>query len=101
MLERDAGALRGLVCAPSFHTVSAVLYIAAAWSLPRLRWIVLPINFAMILSIPVEGNHYLADMLIGASVAISAIFIVKACMRLLVDNPLDHAVPTLLTPQPQ
>jgi hypothetical protein len=97
----DMGALRGLVCAPSFHTVSAVLYIAAAWSLPRLRWIVLPINFAMILSIPVEGNHYLADMLIGATVAISAIFIVKACMRLLVDNPLDHAVPTMLAPQPQ
>ena len=72
----DLGALRGLVSAPSFHTASAVLYIAAAWPFRRLRWPLLAINIAMLLSTPVEGTHYLADMIAGALVAIAALGIV-------------------------
>jgi len=65
----DLGQLRGLVSAPSFHTAAAVLYIAAAWPMPRLRWPVLAMNAAMLLATPVEGTHYLTDMLAGAAVA--------------------------------
>jgi hypothetical protein len=65
----DLGQLRGLVSAPSFHTAAAVLYIVAAWPMRRLRWPVLGINAAMLLSTPVEGTHYLTDMLAGAAVA--------------------------------
>jgi membrane-associated phospholipid phosphatase len=65
-------ALRGLVGAPSFHTVSALLYVAAAWPIARLRWPVLVLNAAMLLATPVEGTHYLTDMLAGALVAIGA-----------------------------
>jgi len=72
----DLGALRGLVSAPSFHTASAVLYIAAAWPFRKLRWPLLAINIAMLLSTPVEGTHYLADMIAGALVAIAALGIV-------------------------
>lgn len=79
----DMGALRGLVCAPSFHTVCAVLYIWAGWSVARLRWPILGLNVAMLLSIPVEGTHYLADMLVGAVVAISAIMAVKWALQAL------------------
>ncbi|WP_420137508.1 phosphatase PAP2 family protein [Sphingomonas sp.] len=62
--------LHGLVCAPSFHTVSAVLYIIAAWPIRQLRWPILLLNVAMLLATPVEGTHYLTDMLAGAVVAI-------------------------------
>lgn len=65
----DLAHLRGLVSAPSFHTAAAVIYIHAAWPIRRLRWPILALNAAMLLATPVEGTHYLADMLIGAAVA--------------------------------
>lgn len=81
--EIDLGALRGLVCAPSFHTVSGALYIAAAWPIARLRWPLLAMNVAMLLATPVEGNHYLTDMLLGLTVALLAIVIVRRAMSAL------------------
>jgi len=72
----DLGALRGLVSAPSFHTASAILYVAAAWPFRKLRWPLLVVNVAMLLSTPVEGTHYLTDMIAGALVAVTALGIV-------------------------
>ncbi|MES3084110.1 phosphatase PAP2 family protein [Sphingomonas faeni] len=69
----DLGHLRGIVSAPSFHAAAATLYINAAWRLPRLRWPVLASNVAMLLSTPVEGTHYLIDILLGTIVALAAI----------------------------
>jgi hypothetical protein len=83
LTEVDMSALRGLVCAPSFHTVCAVLYIWAGWPIARLRWPITVMNGAMLLSIPVEGTHYLTDMLVGAMVAICAIFAVKWALHAL------------------
>lgn len=70
--------LRGIVCAPSFHTVCAVLYIAAAWPVATLRRWLVPLNAAMLLAIPVEGTHYLVDMILGALVALFALGVVRA-----------------------
>jgi hypothetical protein len=69
----DIGALRGIVCTPSFHTTSAMLYMAAAWRVRVLRVPLVVLNCAMLLSTPVEGTHYLADMLGGALVAAVAL----------------------------
>jgi membrane-associated phospholipid phosphatase len=77
----DLGALRGLVCAPSFHTVSAVIFIATAWPVRRLRWPILAINAAMLLATPVEGTHYLSDMIVGLLVALIAITVVRLGQR--------------------
>jgi len=93
----DLGALGGLVCAPSFHTVSGVLYIAAAWPFQALRWPLTVVNGAMLLSTPVEGNHYLTDMILGLLVALAAIALMRGAMRLFVRWPGR----TLLKPQPQ
>lgn len=79
----DLGALRGLVCAPSFHTVCGVLYIAFSWPVQRLRWLLLPLNGAMLLATPVEGTHYLSDMVCGLIVAITAFVGVRLALRLL------------------
>lgn len=69
----DVGALRGLVGAPSFHTASGILYVAAAWQSRPLRWPITVLNLTMLLATPVEGTHYLADMLVGSLVAIAAL----------------------------
>lgn len=69
----DLGHLRGIVSAPSFHTAAAVLYVAAGWRIPQLRWPIVAINAAMLLSTPVEGTHYLIDMILGAIVALVAL----------------------------
>ena len=73
----DLGALRGLVCAPSFHTAAGVLYMIAAWPIRRLRWILIPVNVAMLVATPIEGTHYLVDMIAGLLVAIFATCLVK------------------------
>lgn len=73
--------LRGLVSAPSFHTASAVLYIATAWRSGSLRWPLISLSAAMLLSVPVEGTHYLSDMLLGAAVALVALFLAAKLLR--------------------
>jgi hypothetical protein len=77
----DLGALRGLVGPPSFHAASAILYIIAAWRLRRFRIAVTVLNFAMLLSIPVEGTHYAIDVISGSLVAIAAYLIVHRFVR--------------------
>ncbi|WP_237713919.1 phosphatase PAP2 family protein [Novosphingobium sp. Rr 2-17] len=73
----DVGHLRGIVSAPSFHTAAAVLYIVAGWHIPALRWPIVALNVAMLLSTPVEGTHYLIDMILGAGVAVMAIALAR------------------------
>lgn len=78
----DLGALHGLVCAPSFHAASAVLYMAAAWRIAPLRWPITGLNIAMLLATPVEGTHYLADILCGVIVACLALALTPILVRL-------------------
>lgn len=83
------GDLRGLVCAPSFHTTSAVIYIWAALRIPALRWPLTALNVAMLASTPVEGTHYLTDMICGAGVAFAAISAAGVLSRRLQIAPAD------------
>jgi hypothetical protein len=78
----DLGSLHGLVCAPSFHAASAVLYIATAWRIAALRWPVTALNLAMLLATLVEGTHYLADVLSGMLVAGLALTLTPMLIRL-------------------
>jgi len=68
--------LQGVVCAPSFHAASGILYIIAAWRARPLRWPLLLVNAAMLLATPVEGTHYLVDILAGAAVALVSVLLV-------------------------
>lgn len=73
--------LRGLVCVPSFHAACAILYTLAAWPIARLRWPITLLNVAMLLATPVEGTHYLADMIAGAAVAMLAWAVMQTVTR--------------------
>lgn len=75
--EIDLGSVKGLVCAPSFHTASAVIFIATAWPIAVLRQWLVPVNAAMLLATPVEGTHYLTDMLLGALVGVVSLLLVR------------------------
>ncbi|MEG3086678.1 phosphatase PAP2 family protein [Sphingomonas sp. PB4P5] len=77
----DLGQLRGLVSAPSFHAAAATLYAATAWRVARLRWPLLVVNAAMLLATPVEGTHYLADILLGIVVAGVTLAVVHQALR--------------------
>ena len=83
MTHIELGSVRGLVCAPSFHTVCAVIYMVTAWPIPLLRRMLIPLNATMLLATPVEGTHYLSDMILGALVAFTAIALVRAAGALL------------------
>lgn len=72
------GSVRGLVAVgaegvitfPSLHAALAVLMIAALWPIRLLRWPILIINTAMLVSTPIDGAHYLVDVLAGVAVAV-------------------------------
>lgn len=85
----DLGALRGLVCAPSYHTVSAVLFIATAWPSERLRRPITVLNVAMLLATPVEGTHYLIDMILGSMIAVAALRATGGIIRQLERQDID------------
>jgi hypothetical protein len=69
--------MQGIICFPSYHTVLALLLVYShrglRWSLPPI----LVINGLMLLSIPSEGGHYLADLFAGGGVAVATIAITR------------------------
>ncbi|TGX54924.1 PAP2 family protein [Sphingomonas gei] len=69
----DIGALSGMITFPSFHAAAAVLFIWAAWPLARLRLPLLALNLAMLVVTPVQGTHFLIDVIAGVAVASAAL----------------------------
>jgi hypothetical protein len=60
----DFGNVRGLITFPSYHTIAALLIVAAVWSRPY-RGIFLILNAAVVITTLTSGWHYLADVLGG------------------------------------
>ena len=66
------GLVAGLISFPSFHAAMAVAYMWAAW--PTLcRWPAVALNLAMAAMTPIDGSHYLIDVLAGAGVGLLSI----------------------------
>ncbi len=72
--EIDPATMIGMVTFPSFHAAAAVLFAWFGSRLRRLRWPLFAVNAAMLAATPVEGNHYLVDVLAGVLVAAFAIW---------------------------
>ena len=90
LLLRDGGAasftlatMQGIICFPSYHTVLALLLIHAHRGQPTFVAVIV-VNALMLLAIPSEGLHYLADMIAGGAVAVA---VLSAC-RPAVSQPL-------------
>lgn len=64
----DLRSMQGLISIPSLHTALAVL-LACAMHGTRLFWPFAVLNGLMVLATPIEGGHYLVDVVAGAALA--------------------------------
>lgn len=69
--------LNGLVTFPSFHSALSILLIYAAWPVVWLRVISLLLNIMVLFSTPIDGGHYLVDILGGVAIALAVIWFVQ------------------------
>ncbi len=60
----------GIITFPSLHAALAVLFTMALWRTRGVKWILLVLNIAMILATPLEGSHYIVDVLAGMTIAL-------------------------------
>jgi hypothetical protein len=79
----ELSTVTGLVSAPSFHTVCGLLFITFSWRIAQLRPLIVPLNLVLLAATPIEGSHYLVDMVIGAGVAGLAFAVVRKRLALL------------------
>jgi hypothetical protein len=71
----------GLVAAPSYHTVMALLAIYAARTIPYLRVGALALNLMILPGILIHGGHHLVDIFAGAIVTVIGILTAQAMLR--------------------
>jgi PAP2 superfamily len=69
--------LQGIITFPSYHTVLAILLVYSHRPPLKSFFVVAGINLIMLLAIPVEGSHYLVDVIAGAAVAAFSIAAVR------------------------
>jgi hypothetical protein len=60
----------GIITFPSLHAGLAVIVIMAAWPIAVLRWVFLAIDAVMLVATPIDGSHYLVDVIAGAALAV-------------------------------
>jgi hypothetical protein len=60
----------GIITFPSLHAALAVIVVMALWPIAILRWVVLGINTAMLVATPIDGSHYLIDVIAGVALAV-------------------------------
>jgi membrane-associated phospholipid phosphatase len=63
----------GIITFPSLHAALAVILIAAFWPVPVARWLSGVVNSIMLAATPIDGSHYLVDVLAGIVIAILCI----------------------------
>jgi len=65
----------GLITFPSFHATGAALVAWGFWAVPKARWPFLALNILMLASTPVQGSHYLIDVIAGVLIAWGGVWI--------------------------
>jgi hypothetical protein len=76
-----AAGAEGVITFPSLHAALAVILIMAMWPIARLRWLALGLNAAMLAATPIDGSHYLVDILVGIVIAILSFATSHAVLR--------------------
>jgi hypothetical protein len=69
----DLATMQGIIVAPSYHTVLALLFSFAHRKTGWVGWSVAGLNGIMLLSLPPIGGHYLVDMIAGSALTVIAI----------------------------
>lgn len=66
-----------LISFPSFHAVLASLFTWCAWR-SGFRWFFVSTNAVMLVATPIQGGHYLVDIVVGLAVAAVSITVSSA-----------------------
>lgn len=69
--------IEGIITFPSFHSSLGVLIVLALWPVRVWRWIALGFSTIMIAGTPVEGSHYLVDVIAGGAIAAAVTLAVR------------------------
>src|SRR5450830_1443204 len=84
--------MQGLISIPSLHTVMAVLLVYAMRGTGILLPVFIVVNVAMLVSTPIDGGHYLVDVIVGAALALGLIALERR------QSTLPHAVASTTPP---
>jgi hypothetical protein len=79
----------GIITFPSVHAALAVIVTVALWPIASLRWVFLVLNTAMLAATPVDGSHYLVDVLAGIAIAAFSLLLAQA-VAARVASPAPH-----------
>lgn len=69
--------LKGLITFPSYHASIAIILLWGFWSISWLKIPALLLNSLVLLSVPITGGHYFADVIAGVIISVIAILLVK------------------------
>jgi membrane-associated phospholipid phosphatase len=69
LLKLMAAGSEGIITFPSLHAALGLIFALAFWPVPVLRWFGLALNVLMIAATPIEGSHYLSDVIAGLIIA--------------------------------
>jgi len=81
----------GIITFPSLHAALAVILMAAFWPVPVVRWVSAIINALMLASTPIDGSHYLIDVLAGVVIAIPCLVVARMLVMRMSAMPSDAA----------
>jgi len=68
----------GVITFPSLHAALAVIMVVALWPIAALRWPILALNVGMLVATPIDGAHYLTDVLAGIAIAVTSLLAARA-----------------------
>lgn len=88
----------GIITFPSLHAALAVILTSALWPVPVARWLGLSVNVLMLAATPIDGSHYLVDVLAGIFIAICSLVAARALVARLA-SPLRIATQRNTAPQ--
>lgn len=89
-------AAQGIITFPSYHACLAVLFGAALWSVPWLRWPGAILNLTVIAATPIDGGHYFVDVGAGIAIAVGCLLVARNPERLLAWRDAMRLLPAAL-----
>jgi membrane-associated phospholipid phosphatase len=83
----------GIITFPSLHAAVGLILMVALWPIPGLRWVGIAFNAVMIAATPIEGTHYLVDVIAGLLTAVPCVVAARALTaRIAVRTPSWSAI---------
>jgi membrane-associated phospholipid phosphatase len=89
---------QGIITFPSFHAALGVVFMTALWPIPVVRWAGIAVNGLMILATPVDGGHYVVDVIAGIAVAIICIIAARQIVARVISQRTLAASGAIKTP---